>query len=244
MTGRFVAYYRVSTARQGQSGLGLEAQRRTVAEFVANRGDVGAEFVEVESGRKADRPQLAAALSMARAMKATLVVAKLDRLARDVGLFQRVRGSGVDIQFCDLPELPAGPLGDFIVGLLAHVAQLEAGLISKRTVEALASVKAQISQNGRYTARSGRIITRLGAPASAVKASEEGRRKAIEVRQSAAAKWAADVLPLVQDIQARGIVSAAGVAAELNRLRVPARKGGQWQAVQVQRLLSAAGAAP
>lgn len=242
MNARFVAYYRVSTARQGQSGLGLEAQQRAVAEFVNGRGEAVADFTEVESGRKADRPQLAAALAMARAMKAVLVVAKVDRLARDVGLFQRVRDSGVEVQFCDLPELPAGPLGDFIVGLLAHVAQLEAGLISKRTTEALASVKAQIAEKGRYTSRSGRTITRLGAPAAAIENGAEGRQKAIASRRSAASEWAQDVLPLIHDIRGRGIASASGVAAELNRLRVPARKGGQWQAVQVQRLLAAAGA--
>ena len=144
--GRFVAYLRVSTDGQGRSGLGLEAQRQAVTAYVAQAGgEVVAEFQEVESGKRADRPQLAAALASCRTRRAVLVIAKLDRLARNARfLLSVVEGSGeAGVVFCDLPTVPAGPIGKFLVTQMAAVAELEAGLISQRTRAALAVAKAR-----------------------------------------------------------------------------------------------------
>lgn len=145
-----IAYYRVSTARQGESGLGLEAQREKVAQLAAGRGAVVvAEFVEVESGRKADRPQLAAALAEARKRRAVVAVAKLDRIARDAELVLRIHreaetnGMG-GFLFCDLPEVDATTsAGRLILGVMASVAEFEGRRISERTREALAAAKAR-----------------------------------------------------------------------------------------------------
>lgn len=143
-----IAYIRVSTARQGESGLGLEAQRAKVAQLAAERGaTVVAEFVEVESGRKADRPQLAAALAEARKLGAVVAVAKLDRIARDAELLLRLtreaaaNGMG-GFLFCDLPDVDATTAaGRMVLTVMASVAEFEARRISERTREALAAAK-------------------------------------------------------------------------------------------------------
>ena len=126
MSASFVAYYRVSTERQGRSGLGLEAQRESVARQVASTGgQVVAEFTEIESGKRNDRPELAKALAAARSRGAVLIIAKLDRLARNARfLLSVVEGAGeAGLMFCDLPQLPAGPVGKFMVTMLAAVAE-------------------------------------------------------------------------------------------------------------------------
>lgn len=145
-----VAYYRVSTDRQGRSGLGLEAQRDRVAKLAAARGArVVAEFVEVESGRKSDRPQLAAALVEARKKKAAIAVAKLDRLARDAELILRLsreaESNGIGgFLFCDLPDIDATTAaGRLILGVMGSVAEFESRRISERTKDALAAAKAR-----------------------------------------------------------------------------------------------------
>ena len=145
-----IAYHRVSTARQGESGLGLEAQRAKVQQLAAERGaEVVAEFVEVESGRKADRPQLAAALAEARNRKAVVAVAKLDRIARDAELLLRLtreaaaNGMG-GFLFCDLPDVDATTAaGRMVLTVMASVAEFEARRISERTTEALAAAKSR-----------------------------------------------------------------------------------------------------
>ena len=154
---RWLAYYRVSTDRQGQSGLGLDAQRAKVASMAAERGAViAAEFVEVESGRKNDRPQLAAALAQARAEKAVIAVAKIDRLARDAGFVLKLaneaekNGMGGFV-FCDLPYIDATTsAGRMVLTMMASVAEFEARRISERTREALAAAKARGVKLGGY----------------------------------------------------------------------------------------------
>ena len=143
-----VAYYRVSTARQGDSGLGLEAQQAKVEAMAAERGaTVCAEFVEIESGRKADRPQLAAALAEARRRGAAVAVAKLDRIARDAELVLRLareseRNGMGGFLFCDLPDVDATTAaGRMVLTVMASVAEFEARRISERTREALAAAK-------------------------------------------------------------------------------------------------------
>lgn len=145
-----IAYYRVSTARQGESGLGIEAQRAKVEQLAAERrAAVVAEFVEVESGRKADRPQLAAALAEARRRGAAVAVAKLDRIARDAELVLRLsreaeRNGMAGFLFCDLPDVDATTAaGRMVLTVMASVAEFEARRISERTREALAAAKAR-----------------------------------------------------------------------------------------------------
>lgn len=145
-----ISYLRVSTREQGDSGLGIEAQRARVAQAAAARGaELVAEFVEVESGRKADRPQLAAALAVARRRKALLVVGKVDRLSRDTELVLKLdretRANGMaGILFADLPEADTSTAnGRLVLGMMASIAEWEAGRISERTREALAAAKAR-----------------------------------------------------------------------------------------------------
>jgi DNA invertase Pin-like site-specific DNA recombinase len=131
--GKFVSYLRVSTMRQGISGLGLEAQRATVATFL-NGGawEIVAEFVEVESGKAADRPELARALAHCRVTSATLIVANVSRLTRSSSFLHRLLEAGVEVRFCDLPQIE-GPTGRFLLTQMVAVAELEAGLIGERT---------------------------------------------------------------------------------------------------------------
>jgi DNA invertase Pin-like site-specific DNA recombinase len=138
--GKFVSYLRVSTDKQGRSGLGLEAQRVAVESYLnGGRWTLAAEYVEAESGKRSDRPKLAKALAHAKAIGATVVFAKLDRLTRNVDLLRSLVTSDVDLVFCDLPHA----MGRFLLTQMASVAELEAGLISERTKAALAAAKAR-----------------------------------------------------------------------------------------------------
>ena len=139
--GGFIAYYRVSTGRQGKSGLGIEAQRAAVATYL-NGGDwrIVAEFTEVESGKRSDRPELDKALAAARLHRSPLVVSKVDRLTRSVSFLSRLLDAGVDVRFADLPQIE-GATGRFMLQQMVAVAELEAGMISKRTKDALAAAK-------------------------------------------------------------------------------------------------------
>ena len=230
---RFVSYLRVSTDGQGRSGLGLDAQRQAVAAHVAAAGgQLVAEFQEIESGKRADRPQLAAALAACRTRRAVLVIAKLDRLARNARfLLSVVEGSGeAGVVFCDLPSVPAGPIGKFMVTQLAAVAELEAGLISQRTRAALAVAKAR--------------GVRLGNPCP-VPATPAMAAAARAARSRQVAARAADVLAVVRQAQAEGASSLRAIATELHAhgVRTPMGKE-QWSAAQVRRLLTHAEAVP
>jgi DNA invertase Pin-like site-specific DNA recombinase len=139
--GKYVAYYRVSTDKQGKSGLGLDAQREAVkARLNGGHWKLVGEFVEVESGKRATRPKLIEALELCKKRKAKLIVAKLDRLTRNVKFMLTLLDAGVDVLFCDMPEV-SGAMGRFILTGMANVAELEAGLISERTKAGLAVAK-------------------------------------------------------------------------------------------------------
>jgi DNA invertase Pin-like site-specific DNA recombinase len=217
---RFVSYLRVSTVRQGASGLGLEAQRAAVAAHL-NRGDwtLLREIVEVESGKSNDRPALADALRLCRQQRATLVIAKLDRLARNVYFISGLMESGVEFLAVDMPSA-----NRFVVHILAAVAEQEAEAISKRTKAALAAAKK------RGTVLGGRRV-------SAERFREIGAA-ARKVFSAQAAKRRVQVLPVIAEIQAQGITTLRTIAAELNARMVDAPRGGQWSAVQVQRVLA------
>ena len=229
MTLRFVSYLRVSTDRQGKSGLGLEAQRDTVQwQITQAEGLLANEFVEVESGKRNDRPQLDAALKAARAQGAVLIIAKVDRLARNARfLLNVVEGVGdAGVVFCDMPQLPPGPVGKFMLTQLAAVAELEAGLISQRTKAALAAAKAR--------------GVRLGNP-NIQPGSRDMALRATQVRQSYVAERSAEILPYIAAARQAGATTLAAIAEALEARGVTAPRGGtKWAPSQVARLLARA----
>lgn len=221
MNGKFVAYYRVSTQRQGQSGLGLEAQKQAVSVFL-NGGNwtLVAEIVEVESGKRADRPKLAEALRLCRLHKAKLLVAKLDRLSRNVAFISALMQSGVKFQAVDMPDV-----NEMVVHILASVAQGEAKAISERTKAALAAAKARGTVLG-------------GLRWDITKVAAKGRKMALQTRREHAAKYRADVLPVIEEKQRQGAVTLKAIADALNADGTPAPRGGSWSPVQVSRILA------
>lgn len=227
----FVSYLRVSTKEQGRSGLGLDAQRAAVAAHMAREGgELAREFIEVESGKKSDRPQLAQALAHCRALGARLVVAKIDRLARNVHFVSGLMESGVDFVAADMPSV-----NRMTIHILAAVAEEEARAISKRTKDALAAAKARGQQLGgvRLRKATGETVMTL---------TTETRTKAAAARTTKAKTAAGNLLPLVLEIRA-GLGDAASLGAIARRLtemkaKTPSGKGTAWTAVQVQRLLA------
>src|SRR4051794_7732462 len=217
---RTVAYFRVSTDKQGRSGLGLEAQKAAVKAFLDGKGwPPLAEFVEVESGKRNDRPELARALEACRLYRATLVIAKLDRLSRDASFLLSLRDAGVEFVACDMPEA-----NRLTVGIMALMAEHEAEMVSKRTRDALAAAKARGQRLGGF---------RGYVP------SETDMAQAAKARAAVARERAGQVLPLVQEIRAAGATSLAGIAREPTQRGVPTPQGaGVWRAVQVARVLA------
>ena len=223
MNGKFVSYLRVSTQRQGKSGLGLEAQREAVTAYLnGGHWTLVSEIVEVESGKRSDRPELAKALSLCRLHRATLLVAKLDRLARNVAFISALMEAGVKFVAVDLPQA-----NELTIHVMASMAEYEAKAISQRTKAALAAAKAR-----------GTVLGGLRWDINTVGA--QGRKLALQTRQENAAKYRADILPVIQDKQAKGAVTLRQVADALNADGTPAPRGGEWSAVQVQRILKAA----
>jgi DNA invertase Pin-like site-specific DNA recombinase len=223
--GRYIAYFRVSTEKQGRSGLGLEAQERAVRDFL-NGGSWALldSYTEIESGRDKARPELPKGLTACRVRGATLVIAKRDRLTRDTKLLLDLVDSGVDVVFCDLPQIPAGPMGRFMLTQMAAIAELEAGLISHRTKAALEAAKARGTRLGGFR---GYVL------------SEDDRRVALDTRRAGATRVAADILPIIKAIRAEGIASARGIARVLTERGIRTPRGSTvWSVVQVQRLLS------
>jgi DNA invertase Pin-like site-specific DNA recombinase len=222
---RIIGYERVSTARQGASGLGIEAQRQAINGFVAQRNATPiARFTEVESGRNSNRPELGKALHLAKVTGATLVIAKLDRLSRNAAFLLTLRDRGVKFAALDLPEA-----SDLTVGIMALVAQQERDAISKRTKEALA------------VARSRGV--RLGNPngsAALRQAGKDGAPLRAAIARNAD-RHAQDVAPVVADIRSSGATSLRAIAAELNVRGMLTRRGGGWHVSTVTNLLNRLG---
>jgi len=218
-TGKWISYLRVSTARQERSGLGLEAQRDAVAGFL-NGGSWSliAEVVEVESGKRSDRPKLAEALRLCRMHGATLVIAKLDRLARDAHFLIGLQKAGVRFVAADMPEA-----NEMVVGIMAVVAQAERNMISARTKAALAAAKARGTSLGGDRGN----IRQIGA---------KGRQIAGVVRSKAADIKAQDVAATIAEIDATGSMTLRQIAAALDARAIPAPRGGSWSSVQVARI--------
>jgi DNA invertase Pin-like site-specific DNA recombinase len=223
-----VGYVRVSTQRQGESGLGLEAQTLTISHY-ANvvGGEVVQTFTEVESGRKSDRVQLAKALAYAKRIKGRLVIAKLDRLGRDVAFVSALMASGTDFVACDNPHA-----NKLTIHILAAVAEDEAERISARTKSALGAAKLRGTLLG--SARPGHWEGREGARASGAK---RGAERSASVRRSVSDPVYAAVLPTVQRLRAEG-ASLRTIAAALNDAGQLTPGGSGWSAPQVSRALA------
>lgn len=219
----YVAYYRVSTDRQGKSGLGLDAQRKAVADHLNGAGyDLVAEFTEVESGKRDDRPELAKALARCRKTKATLVIAKLDRLARNVHFISGLMDAGVEFVAVDLPGA-----NRLTLHIMAAMAEHEREMISRRTREGLQAAK-----------RRGR---KLGW-AIPDRKSEQRRasRLGVTANTTTADQHAANTIPIIDTIRAAGVTSLAGIAEALNARGIATARGGRWHASTVRNVLARA----
>lgn len=225
---KYVAYYRVSTDKQGLRGLGMEAQAHIVSQYLKHRdgSNIVASFTEVESGRRSDRPELAKALQTARAFNATLIIAKLDRLARNATFLMTLFDSDLDVVFCDLPQLPAGPVGRFMIQQMAAVAELEAGLISERVKAALAEAKKRGKVlggvRGPPTPRSQLRLMRRNSTVTSV---EEANRKAL------------DLFPIILSIYDSGVVFPSQIAKQMNQRGIPGPRGGIWRTDTIKTII-------
>ena len=213
--GRFVAYYRVSTEKQGRSGLGLEAQRQDVEAYL-NGGSwkLVAEFTEIESGKRSERPKLAEAIKTAKKHKATLVIAKLDRLSRNVAFIANLMEAGADFVAVDMPHA-----NKLTIHILSAVAEHEREMISQRTRAALAAAKSR--------------GVKLGNRSNIGVAQANSRT----IRTAEADQFASNIQPVVLQIKAAGIRTLSGIAEALNARGLRTPRGGDWQAVQVKRVL-------
>lgn len=219
---KVVAYYRVSTSSQGRSGLGLEAQRAAVAQYCKGREcKLLGEFTEIESGKNNDRPELAKAMHLAKVTGATLVVAKLDRLSRNVAFLAVLQESGARFVAADMPEA-----NELTIHIMAAVAQAERQAISRRTKDALAAAKAR--------------GTKLGNPngAAALMRAGKGNGASVVAIRDGADRFATDLEPIIANIRATSDVSLRAIAEELNQRGIVTRRGGTWHATTVRDILN------
>jgi DNA invertase Pin-like site-specific DNA recombinase len=217
----YVTYFRVSTQKQGKSGLGLDAQKATVTAYLASHGGTAiATFREVESGKLNDRPQLAAAMKRCRQTRATLLVAKIDRLSRNAAFRLSLRDAGVRFVAADMPDM-----NETVVGIMAVIAQAERQAISDRTRAALAAAKARGVMLG--NPRLDRVAPRSRADAL----------HASQAAATAAKERAEELRDVVMDARAQGAVTLRQLADHMNGLAISTARGGKWAAASVQRLL-------
>ena len=214
MNGKFVAYYRVSTIKQGMNGLGMESQKEFIKNYLnGGKWELIGEFAEVESGKNDNREELQKAVALCRKRKATLVIAKLDRLARNAAFLLNLRDSGVDFVAVDMPHADK-----FTVGIMALVAEKERDLISQRTKDGLAAAK--------------RRGIKLGNPNPA-----KAIQCALEANVKRANRYAENLLPVVREIQGAGVATLRGIANCLNVRGFKTPRGGAFAAQSVKNLL-------
>jgi DNA invertase Pin-like site-specific DNA recombinase len=219
----FAAYYRVSTERQGRSGLGLEAQRNAVQQFlIGSQGKLVAEYTEIETGRRRDRPQLQLALDLCAKRRVCLVIAKLDRLARNVAFVSSLLESRIRFVATDMPEADVS-----FLQMAAVFGEWEARRISERTKAALAAAKVRGATLG------------WASPSRHGEQQDASKRGIAAIRDSAA-RFAANTLPVVESIQRSGVTTLSGVADALNARGVRTSRGGRWHPTTVRNLMSTA----
>lgn len=219
---KITSYLRVSTARQGRSGLGLEAQRAAILNYAtARNGNITKEFCEVESGKGNTRPQLLAALHHAKVTGSVLVIAKMDRLSRNAAFLLTLRDSGVKFIAADLPDA-----NELTVGIMALVAQQEREAISQRTKDALQAYKAR--------------GLKLGNPngAAALLRAGKGNVAGVQAIKEKANAHAEDLRPVLADLKANGVTSLGAIAKALNDGDFKTPRGGAWHKTSVSNLLS------
>jgi len=218
-TGKFVSYLRVSTDKQGKSGLGLEAQRAAVSDYLnGGKWKLMGVYVEVETGKNDERPKLKQALHRAKVTGATLLIAKLDRLSRNMAFIANLQESKVKFVCADMPDA-----NEFTIHLFAAIAQHERKIISERTRNAMAAAK-----------RKGRVF---GNPNGARALRGLGNSSAVKALKAGADKHAQDIMPIIEDIRETGITTLKGIAAELNARGILTAREGQWHPTTVKNLL-------
>ena len=219
---KLIAYHRVSTAKQGQSGLGLEAQAAAIQGYARSvAGQVLATFTEVESGKSSNRPELAKAIHLARVTGGTLVIAKLDRLSRNAAFLLTLRDSGVRFVAADMPDA-----NELTVGVMALIAQHEREAIAKRTKEALQAAKAR--------------GTKLGNPngANALRRAAKGNQAGIRAAVAKADHHASNLAPVIASLRLEGMASLRELADALNQRGMLTPRGGRWHKSSVRNLLA------
>jgi DNA invertase Pin-like site-specific DNA recombinase len=214
---RFVAYLRVSTEKQGEQGHGISAQRQAIQNYlVANNGELLDEYVEVESGKKNDRPELKKAINRCKTSRSTLIIAKLDRLSRNMAFIANLMDAGIDFIACDNPFA-----NKLTIHILAAIAEHEREMISRRTREALAAAKAKGVQLGGYR---GTTLT------------DKIRQDSLESRWTKSKEYSANVIPMIRE-QLKAGYSLNATARILNQQRIVTVRGGKWTAKSVSRVV-------
>ena len=218
---KFIAYYRVSTNKQGKSGLGIEAQQASVADYLATTsGELVNEFIEVQSGKDNQRPELAKALRKCRLTGATLVIAKLDRLSRNAAFLMNLQESAVNFICCDMPEA-----NTLTVGLMACMAEYERKRISENTKAALKAAKARGVKLGNPRLDEVRCTD--------ITAAQTARIAKAKARNS-------EILDVINEIQSdAGELSLRAISRRLNEAGYKTSRGKDWQATSVKRILAA-----
>ena len=229
----YIAYYRVSTQRQGESGLGLSAQKESVMRVIGRTGFVTDEYQDIETGKSATRPNLLKAIEKCKETGSTLIIAKLDRLARNAKFIFTLKDSGVKFVCADMPEA-----NNLTIGILAVIAEDEAVKISTRTREALNQIKINLDKNGVHVSKSGNTIKTLGSPKNLT---NEARMKGANVMKE---RYKNDLSNIRATAFIRALresnpkMSFAAIAGELNSSGFKTVKGCNFNAIQVQRLFN------
>lgn len=232
MSEKFITYYRVSTADQGRSGLGLEAQRKTVEDYLNGNGhEIVGEYTEIESGGKNDRPELQKALKACRLKKARLIVSKLDRLSRDLHFITELQQAKVRFVIAEMPDAT-----EMTIHIYAALAQHERKVISQRTKDALAVRKAQGVKLGNPHLGKGNIPT-----AKMIEKPGGDTTNANNARQTKANAYAQDMASVINEAKEVGCDSLRDIADYLNNTGYKTARGGEWHATSVARVLERVG---